>query len=104
MQPSEPKPTAIPTSGTSDDICRWVWRNLVPKSNQSGYVQGELLRAVEKLCWEAQGNGNANWDADFERLVAFLKLTFAAEPGLDPSMKDSINRDLARLSIPHRPY
>ena len=33
----------------------------------------ELLRAVEKLRDETIRNGNHNWDAGFEILIAFLK-------------------------------
>ena len=31
------------------------------------------MRAVEKLRWEAQGNGNINWDEGFEKLIRFLR-------------------------------
>jgi hypothetical protein len=38
-----------------------IWQTYVPKSGQSASVQGELLRAVEKLRDEAIRNGNVNW-------------------------------------------
>ncbi|MGF9947433.1 hypothetical protein ABEX44_30025 [Priestia megaterium] len=44
----------------------------VPKSGQSGVVEGELIRAIEKLRCEAQDNGNANWDAGFEMLGSYI--------------------------------
>jgi hypothetical protein len=50
-----------------------IWRLYVPKSGQSETVQGELLRAVEKLRDEAIRNGNCNWDTGFEILVDYLK-------------------------------
>ncbi|MFS0907509.1 hypothetical protein AB3N02_31575 [Priestia aryabhattai] len=37
-----------------------IWVKYVPKSGQSGVVEGELIRAIEKLRCEAQDNGNAN--------------------------------------------
>lgn len=50
-----------------------IWRECVPPSGQSRTVEGELLRAVEKLRDEAIRNGNGNWDEGFEILLAFLK-------------------------------
>lgn len=43
-----------------------IWHMFVPKSGQADRVQGELLRAVEKLRDEATRNGNINWDRGFE--------------------------------------
>jgi hypothetical protein len=39
----------IDTSGNDDDVAAWIWHDLVPKSGQADTVQGELLRAIEKL-------------------------------------------------------
>jgi hypothetical protein len=50
-----------------------IWRDYVPKSGQADTVQGELLRAVEKLRDEATRNGNANWDSGFEILLDYLE-------------------------------
>jgi hypothetical protein len=44
----------------------------VPPNGQADTVEGELLRAVEKLRWEAHENGNVNWDDGFEIFVKFL--------------------------------
>jgi hypothetical protein len=84
----------IPLSADSSAIATWVWRNLVPKAGQCDTVQGELLRAVEKLRWEAQNNGNANWDDGFERLAAFLETTLCSEPRLDENAKAAVQDDL----------
>ena len=54
------------------DEAREIWQRFVPKSGQADTIQGELLRAVEKLRDEACRNGNINWDADFERLRRFI--------------------------------
>ena len=64
--------TAIDVSGTDHQVASWIWRNLVPDRGQAATVQGELLRAVEKLRWEAQQNGNINWDEGFLMLLDFL--------------------------------
>lgn len=50
-----------------------IWQTYVPKSGQSETVQGELLRAVEKLRDEAIRNGNVNWYEGFEILLDYLE-------------------------------
>lgn len=52
---------------------RHIWREYVPSSGQADTVQGELLRAVEKLRDGAIRNGNCNWDEDFEILLRYLE-------------------------------
>jgi hypothetical protein len=87
----------IDTSGSSSDIARWVWHILVPESGAASCVQGELLRAIEKLRWEAQENGNVNWDEGFERFVAFLRDKLSNQEYLTDEDCNAIHRDLARL-------
>jgi hypothetical protein len=48
---------------------RKIWRQFVPSAGQAETVQGELLRAMEKLRDEAARNGNGNWDEGFETLL-----------------------------------
>jgi hypothetical protein len=57
------------------DVLKWVWHELVPKEGQATSVQGELLRAVQVLRWEAEYNGNKSWDEGCEKLWRFLKTT-----------------------------
>ena len=59
--------------------CKFIWKNYVPQSGQSGVLQGELLRQIEKLRGEAQDNGNMNWDEDFEYFCDFLKETLCSQ-------------------------
>ena len=49
-----------------------IWQKFVPKAGQALTVQGEMLRAVEKLRDEAQRNGNINWDGGFVILLNYL--------------------------------
>ncbi len=49
-----------------------IWMQFVPRSGQAETVQGELLRAVEKLRDGAIRNGNTNWDQGFEILLAYV--------------------------------
>jgi hypothetical protein len=87
----------IDTSGGDHSVASWIWRNLVPKSGQATTVQGELLRAVEKLRWEAQENGNINWDEGFVILVDYLKQTLNSQPTFTASELHTIKTDTDRL-------
>ena len=87
----------IDLTGSNDDIARWIWKTLVPKSGQASYVQAEALRAIEKLRWEAQNNGNINWDDRFEMFVDFLETTLIAQACFSNETKESIRQDLDRL-------
>jgi hypothetical protein len=90
-------PIEIPTAGNTHEVARWIWRNLVPKSGQCSTVQGELLRTVEKLSWEAHNNGNGNWDSGFDILLDFLERTLCSEPGIGDEMKGAIREDVGVL-------
>lgn len=59
--------------------CQYIWNNYVPNEGQSTVLQGELLRAIEKLRYEAQDNGDINWDDDFVFFCDFLKETLCAQ-------------------------
>ncbi|MFB2638260.1 hypothetical protein ACE02P_09555 [Shewanella bicestrii] len=87
----------INTSGTNHEVASWIWHNLVPQNGQSNTVQGELLRAVEKLRWEAQENGNINWDNGFLILIAFLENHLLNHPGFSEAERKVIKSDLSRL-------
>jgi hypothetical protein len=87
----------IDTSGTNREVASWIWRNLVPPRGQATTVQGELLRAVEKLRWEAQENGNINWDEGFLILLSFLETQLVGHAGFGESDQKTIQRDVHRL-------
>jgi hypothetical protein len=84
-------------AGTDDEIARWIWHNLVPKSGQASSLQGELLRAIEKLRWEAQGNGNINWDDRFEMLLDLLADHLLNESRFSLEVRTAVAGDLERL-------
>ncbi|WP_200934125.1 hypothetical protein [Massilia sp. Leaf139] len=90
-------PARIPCEGDDDAVAAWIWRHLVPRSGQSLTVQGELLRAVEKLRHEAQGNGNINWNEHFEKLIDFLHTHLVRRGALPSGMALAVLADLARL-------
>ncbi len=98
---SNPQPSSalgqVNLEGDDFAVESWIWRNLVPKQGRAETLQGELLRAVERLRWEAQSNGNINWDEGFLRFLDFLKMHLAAEPGFAYERKRSVQTDLERL-------
>lgn len=80
------------------DEARTLWRTSVPQSGQAPTVQGELLRAVEKLRDEAQRNGNGNWDNGFEILLGYLRDILLGSDLFDQVASQEIRNDLDRLS------
>src|SRR5262249_36436393 len=88
---------AVNLAGTDHEIARWIWHNLVPKSGQAAFLQGELVRAVEKLRWEAQENGNIKWGSGFELLIDLLTDHLLGEVRLSREEKAAIASDLERL-------
>jgi hypothetical protein len=80
------------------DKAKYIWNTFVPKQGQADTVQGELLRAIEKLRWEAQENKNLNWDKDFEYFINFLKRYLLEEKSFTELNKKQISNDLDRIS------
>ncbi len=87
----------IPPIKPGPDLGKWIWQNLVPKSGQAETIQGELLRANEKLRDEAQRNGNGNWDNGFETLINFLEEKLCEKKGMFIDPSKSLRSDLKRL-------
>lgn len=92
-----PVPREIDLTGSDNDVARWIWKTLVPKSGQASFVQAEVLRAIEKLRWEAQGTGNINWDDRFKMLVDYIETTLTMQSCFSSETKESIRHDLDRL-------
>jgi hypothetical protein len=76
---------------------RLLWKTYVPASGQADTVQGELIRAVEKLRDEAQRNGNINWDDGHEILANFIRETLLGSEMFGEEARDEVERDVARL-------
>ncbi|GAA4974977.1 hypothetical protein [Kineococcus glutinatus] len=79
------------------DEARAIWKAYVPRSGQAETVQGELLRAVEKLRDEAQRNGNGNWDSGFVILIGYLRSVLTVSEAFDAATTAVIEQDLDRL-------
>jgi hypothetical protein len=74
-----------------------LWRRYVPSRGQADTVQGELIRAVEKLRDEAQRNGNINWDEGHAILAEYLRSTLIGSGLFDGDAGEQIEADVARL-------
>lgn len=78
---------------------RIIWDKDVPKEGQSLTVEGELLRSIEGLRWEAQNNGNINWDSGFEIMCNYLLQILIDEKVFDISDINQIKTDIKRITI-----
>ncbi len=84
---------------------KYIWQNFVPKSGQAEFVQGELLRAIEKLRDEAHRNGNGNFHQDCHgKLIQYLRTHLSDQQLFSNETIRQINEDLHRLSVENPPY
>jgi hypothetical protein len=86
------------------ETAKFIWKTYVPKSGQADTVQGELLRAVEKLRDEAQRNGNINWDEGHEILAHYIETILGDWEEFTPAEVAEIKADVARLVDFEHPY
>jgi hypothetical protein len=87
------------------ETAKIIWQNLVPKSGQANTVQGELLRAIEKLRDEAQRNGNINFHKNCHGiLIEFLRKYLTIENKIEKEVTKEISDDLDRLLQKNNPY
>lgn len=82
-----------------------MWQELVPSSGQATTIQGELLRAIEKLRDEAQRNGNGNFHKNCHGLlVEYLKKYLLDESIFKVETISKIKKDLKQISYKTMPY
>jgi hypothetical protein len=82
-----------------------IWDVYVPKNGQADTVQGELIRAIEKLRDEAQRNANGNWDKGHEFLCSFVRDTLCtSNSAFDSDTAIRIRTDIARIEDYEHPY
>jgi hypothetical protein len=75
----------------------YLWETFVPSRGQADTVQGELIRAIEKLRDEARRNGNMNWDKGHEILANYIKNVLTGSDVFTPTAKDEISADIGEL-------
>ncbi|MBI1184477.1 hypothetical protein GC194_09405 [bacterium] len=83
---------------------KFMWHGYVPVLGQAETVQGELIRAVEKLRNEAQRNGNGNWDHGHEILANYLETTLKNSRIFTKMEIRQIESDIYRLLRYDDPY
>ncbi|WLD92874.1 hypothetical protein [Alkalihalobacillus sp. AL-G] len=81
-----------------------IWKKYVPKSGQADTVEGELLRAIEKLRYEAQNNENGNWDEGFDRFCTNLWETLNDNSTFNKAVLQEIKADIDILYNYQQPY
>ena len=87
------------------EIGQHIWKTYVPKSGQAQTVQGELLRAIEKLADEAQRNGNINYNENCHGIFISYIRKYLTDPSIfNEQTIIQINKDLDRISIEDEPY
>ncbi|MCM3700682.1 hypothetical protein [Paenibacillus macerans] len=83
---------------------KYLWQTYVPPQGQAETVQGELIRAIEKLRDEAQRNGNINWDKGFVRFCDYIEKTLCESEVFEKSAKKEIRKSVKMLRKYKRPY
>ena len=87
------------------EIGQYIWKTYVPKSGQAQTVQGELLRAIEKLADEARRNGNINFNENCHGIfIDYLRKYLTDSTIFDEQTIRQINIDLDRISVESEPY
>lgn len=81
-----------------------IWLNYVPTRGQSDTVEGELIRAVEKLRYEAHSNGNGNWDEGFKMFCDYLLETLVNDKAFSAVTQEELVADIKRLLDYDHPY
>ena len=82
---------------------RTIWSTLVPARGRADTVQGELLRAVEKLRDEAVRNGNVNWNASHAALATFVDETLTSSNAFDSGALAEIHSNIKRALVAEYP-
>lgn len=59
-------------------------KTYAPAEGQSAVLQAELPRRIETLRWEAQENGNRNWDGQFDFSCGFVQVCLCRLQTLHP--------------------
>ena len=85
------------------DEARIIWKAKVPPNGQADTVEGELLRAVEKLRREGCDNGNINWDEGFEIFLGYLRSHLLDASVYPDNVLAATRTILDRFSDPEHP-
>jgi hypothetical protein len=85
------------------ELALQIWKDLVPPSGPAGTVQGELLRAVEKLRDDAKQNGNGDRRGN-KRMAVFVRNTLVKSGVFTGKDNDRIKAETRQLMRASKPY
>jgi hypothetical protein len=102
--PSSVVQPKFPSNLKYPEVARTIWKTLVPPRGQASSVQGELLRAIEKLKDEAQRNGNINYSKSHKKLAGFIQATLATSGIWDSRTIAKLKKETKKLEFAARPY
>ncbi|SHG40977.1 ankyrin repeat domain-containing protein [Pedobacter caeni] len=94
----------FPSDLQHSDVAKKIWKTMVPPSGQADTVQGELLRAIEKLRDEAHRNGNINYSASHKLLAQFVMNTLINSELFNQKEIAQIKREAKKLMKASAPY
>lgn len=73
----------VPAEQSTNGQFRYLWNYLVPNGGEAATVQGEVIRIVGRLGYEALEMGYVNWDEDHVKMTDFwLETVGAAEEAM----------------------
>ena len=73
----------VPADKSTNGQFRYLWNYLVPNGGAAATVQGEVIRIVGRLGYEALEMGYVNWDEDYVKMTDFwLETVGAAEEAM----------------------
>ena len=73
----------VPADKSTNGQFKYLWNYLVPNGGAAATVQGEVIRIVGRLGYEALEMGYVNWDEDFVKMTDFwLETVGAAEDAM----------------------
>lgn len=73
----------VPADKSTNGQFRYLWNYLVPNGGAAATVQGEIIRIVGRLGYEALEMGYVNWDEDYVKMTDFwLETVGAAEEAM----------------------
>ena len=102
--PSHTIQPVFPSNLAYPDIAQTMWKKLVPPQGQAQSVQGELLRAVEKLRDEAHRNGNVNYSKSHTLLANFIKDTLVSSMLFNATENAAITSKIKEITKAKKPY
>jgi hypothetical protein len=91
--------TGDPNYSASSKQFAESWVELVPASAQSDTVQGEIIRAVDRLASEDRRNGSLNWDSGYIQFIEFLRDRLLDREVFSEHSREQLSRDIDLVEL-----